>query len=777
MKSTAIARIVSVAVAGSTLSVPVASHAQDAAEGPFIEELVVTARKKSESLQDVPLSITALSQQVLERATIASMEDVAAMTPGLTFNSFAAGNYAVPTIRGVAQTDITNIENNVSTFFNGIYLSNKSSLDVSMLDLERIEVVKGPQSALYGRNSFSGSINYVTRDPADELSGRVQATLGSDERQALMGSINIPLGERASARLAVGSDSFDGTIENTAGGGNLGGFDRTSLAGTLIMEPTDALSIDAFFFYTDEDNDHSALLQVDNNCAPGVNSFGFVLQVNASYCGELPSSDSVDIDPRATGGQKESLLGGISLDYDLANNGTLSAMASYSDASSRDNGDNDFTSAGTDYRVFSFTTFQVVDTINLSTFTGNEFETEDTSLEVRYRSDQSEAFRWLAGGFYSKTNLTESLFQSIVGDASGLAFLTGPFLAPGVTVQNDPNNSTVLTLSDYDLESRAIFGGFDYDINDIWTATVEMRFTEETRDANLPLSVGAPGPGRVTEDYSFFTPRFILSSKVGEDGLFYGSIAQGVKSGGFNNTNSSAASDAIYDEESNWTYEVGYKNTFNDGRFSVSAAAYYIDWEDLQIRSFGAANLALIQNVSSADVTGFEASFVAALSSQFTLSGGYAFTDPTYGSGATTSAARRECGIPESICSLDATGAAIIDGNQLERTSQHQLSLAGEYVFDLPNAWDGFARLDVNYQSEQPNAINQNSIEARTLVNLRVGIQNDRYSVDLWAKNLTDESFARAALFFNVPDAFPVFSYKSILGERRTVGLTASVRF
>ncbi|MEM7452635.1 MAG: TonB-dependent receptor, partial [Pseudomonadota bacterium] len=245
----------------------------------------------------------------------------------------------------------------------------------------------------------------------------------------------------------------------------------------------------------------------------------------------------------------------------------------------------------------------------------------------------------------------------------------------------------------------------------------------------------------------------------------------------FNNTNSPIPEDAVYDEEENWTWEVGYKNVFAQGRVQFSAAAYYVDWKDLQIRSFGAANLALIQNVSGAEVVGFEAQLAAALTENITINAGYAFTDPTYDDDATASSARRECGIPESICSRDAEGLAIIGGNQLERTSEHQFNLSGQYSTVFNNGWEGFARLDISHQSEQQNVINQNAIPDRTLVNLRLGYEGDRYAIALWGRNLTDEDYARASLFFNVPDAFPVFSYKSILAERRTWGITGTVRF
>jgi iron complex outermembrane receptor protein len=755
------------------------SAAQQDEETLTIEVITVTARKRNESLQKTPLSISALTETDIERAGIDSLEDIAALSPGLSFNSYMAGNFSVPTIRGLAQTDITNVENNVSVFLNGIYLSNKSNLDMSLLDIRQIEVIRGPQSALFGRNSFAGSINYQTARPSNELGGNIQAELGSDEKRVLSGVVNLPISDTLNGRFAASYSSFDGTITNSADtSDNLGGYKKQAVSASFAWLPNDDLSVDLFLYYNEEENDHTPALQVNNNCGLGVAGFGgFTIPVFGSYCSDMPSSDTADIDPRATGAEKESFFVGLNFDYQLGN-GTLSGLLGYSDTQSKDIGDGDFTSQGTDYLIYNFQTFGVVGTINLDTFNGNRFENEDSSVELRYRSDADKPFRWMFGVAHANTEFTDILFQSVVGDASGLAPLTGAFLPPGVTVTDDPANFTDLNVSKYDFTSLAIFTELEMDFSEQLTGTLELRYTNESRDADLSLSVGSPGPGLLSEDYSSVTPRFIVSYDIDEDSLLYSSVAKGVKSGGFNNTSSSAPEDLVYDAESNWSYEVGYKTSFAGGRFQTNAALFYVDWKDLQNKSFGESNLAITTNVGDAEVMGAEFSLRAALTDKLTANLGYAYAQPKYDDDTTTTSARRECGVPATVCQRDpVTGEAFIGGNQLARTSEHQLNLSTTYAWELSNNWAAFVRTDISHQSKQPNEINQNAVGARTLANARFGMENETYLIQLWVNNLTNEQYSRSQLFFNVPDAFPVFSYKSVLGDLRSFGINVKMIF
>jgi iron complex outermembrane receptor protein len=173
----------------------------------------------------------------------------------------------VPVIRGLSQTVIAAPDRNVALFYNGVFLSNTNVSNFDLLEMERIEVVKGPVSALYGRNAFGGAINYVPRkaDPRKGVESTVEATVGSDSRYGVKGSVNLPISDTLAVRLAGGYDQWDGSIKNNYGG-KVGGFDATSAAWDIRWKPTEALSIGQFGFYVDDTREQTAQYDYPNNC-------------------------------------------------------------------------------------------------------------------------------------------------------------------------------------------------------------------------------------------------------------------------------------------------------------------------------------------------------------------------------------------------------------------------------------------------------------------------------------------------------------------------------
>lgn len=229
-----------VAAAAIVPLTPAAAQEGESVKDNALEEVVVTARKVEERLLDVPVSITAFTAVEIERAGIRDLNDLAALTPGLTFSNVFGELLPTPVIRGVAPTDI-NGENNAAIFVDGVFISGREGLNFSQLDLERIEVVKGPQAALYGRNAFSGAINYVTARPTDEFKGKAEATLGSDDQRSASVALSGPLLEGTlKGRLAVLWDDFDGTYDNRiAGGPDIGGHEYKTAQAALYFTPTE----------------------------------------------------------------------------------------------------------------------------------------------------------------------------------------------------------------------------------------------------------------------------------------------------------------------------------------------------------------------------------------------------------------------------------------------------------------------------------------------------------------------------------------------------------
>jgi len=212
----------------------------------IIEEITVTARYRAENLQQVPLSISAFTSDQLDKAAIRDVSDLANFTSNMTFYSSENGRLHIPVIRGMGMIDTRGFDNNVGIFVDGAFVSGRSSQNVGMLDLERVEVVKGPQSALYGRNSFAGAVNYVTKKPGDKFKGSVSTTFDLENLRQIAASVAGPIIQgKLSGRLAVDFDHDGGTYVNKTKFGmhELGGHDNESIMGTLRYTPDESTDI------------------------------------------------------------------------------------------------------------------------------------------------------------------------------------------------------------------------------------------------------------------------------------------------------------------------------------------------------------------------------------------------------------------------------------------------------------------------------------------------------------------------------------------------------
>jgi iron complex outermembrane receptor protein len=236
-----------------------------------LDEIVVTSRRVSESLNEVPVAITAFTAKDLEKQAIRNVRDLANFTPNMTFTSSTDGRAAVPTIRGIGLIDGRGFDNPVGIFIDGIFVSGRAAQNVGMLDLERVEVVKGPQSALYGRNTFAGAINYVSKPISDALTAQAEATLGSDDLQRINGSISGPVTDWLSARLAVAWEDDKGTYRNSGplGVGNgIGGGESKSAMLALQFQPRDDIKIALSGLWSEDFGDNRPLAPQANNCGP-----------------------------------------------------------------------------------------------------------------------------------------------------------------------------------------------------------------------------------------------------------------------------------------------------------------------------------------------------------------------------------------------------------------------------------------------------------------------------------------------------------------------------
>jgi iron complex outermembrane receptor protein len=782
MKLAPLAVAVSAALAG------VSAQAQ-------IEEITVTARKVEESLQDVPVAVTAFSRQDMNRRGIESLADIAAFTPGLSFEDYN-GSLEAPVIRGQNQVRLSNPVQNVSTFLDGVYLQRGYMIDTGVLSLERIEVVKGPQSALYGQNSFSGAINYVPKKPSEEFEANIEGTFGSDELERVVVSASGPIiKDRLLGRITYGSDEFDGTWENghpLAGQapnpgteGNLGGYDNETLAVNLTFRPTDTLSLElgyyrnetlqearptftrmgrdgvSFFGFTDQNT---------TNCSNTANPGLPFLSGNTFICGELGtdlpaagSNDQGDIvfDPRSFAQDGTNEVATFRIDYDISDAWSVHYLYGWADSEIRAGGQSvpdAIRGSGNPASLLNFSPGSVV---------------FDSQLNGGLEADSHELRLDFNSGRLIEASVGVFLYQS-----DDIYEAIGYFLEPlGTTALTDLPNRGPETLLGND--TQAIFGRIGLNFMD-----GRLRVSAEARYAEEEISVETIDVAGTSRDETFtqFTPRFTVDYDLTDQNLVYFSAANGAKAGGFNNPVIGQPpfpvdpSQETYDIEENWTYEIGTKSTFLDGKLLANLALFYIDWSDLQINAplitpDGYQGLApvIITNIGGASTWGVELEGAWNPIEPLSINYGVSYNDPTFDDGVIYIEAANDGWCDGVVCPTDGD----IGGNNLNRTPKVQGVLGAQWEGQLSDNLGYYIRGDLTYQSKQyMELLNVGWIPERTLVNARAAITGDKWEVALWARNLFDEEYVSSSLFLGFSNGYTAF-----LGRQQQLGLTATYAF
>jgi len=815
----------------AALAAALPAAAQTPAEPPraVLEEIVVTARKVEENLQQVPVAVTAISAETIENLGIQGLADVARFTSGFSFESFS-GPLSAPVIRGQTQTRIDLPVQNVASFFNGVYLQRNYMVDASLLDLARIEVIKGPQSALYGRNAFSGAINYITRKPGNEFEASLQATVGSDEKREIRGSISGPVTDWLGVLLAAGKSEFDGTWENnhplaSQGNGtrdNLGGHDNNAFLAAVTVQPLESLSFEAAYSRSELDAESRpqyaistpGLLSAVNplNCsstgAPGTTP------VNRLYCGEIPTlpvlvgselsgplarPPGVVLDVRSFGQRGTSELASLTTRWEITPDWSVNYQLGYTSTSVNSSGS---PARNATIGAQPFPGNPVTGLVGFDSQPNGSFSS--TSHEVRVEWEPNGIIRRaMLGGFSSRARDNASSWSRW---ATPLV-LTDPQLT--FTFANTSRNDDV----------SSIFGLLGVDVTERFSITAEVRYTEETLELLAratspgfipnPLDSTSPIIRRQENDFDYVTPRLAFDYKLTESSLAYFSVGKGVKSGGQNVPGLDPLQD-IYDPEENWSVELGSKNDFLDDRLRFNAAVYYIDWTGIQgsvARNYPGSGRTLgvtcftacaqpmagtpvpviVGNLGDATVTGIEIDGAWLLGDSVTLTYALSYQDAQYKDGQISQRAANAENCDGIICAATVRGSlgrpisgAEIGGNTLERQPPFQGALGIDYTFQLPVLADAEWTLggNVTFQDRQyADELNLATVPSRALFDAALRMELGGFTARLWARNLFDEEYVTSSLFLIGTDGARSVSYVPFLGEKRTVGLTVGYKF
>ncbi len=606
-----------------TAGLPVPAFAQGATA---LEEVIVTARKRAENLQQVPVAATALTAADLEEAALPDLSSIAAYTPNLniTVGSDGSSSSLQAFIRGVGEVDFAiTTDPAVGIYVDGVYLARTIGANLEFADIERIEVLRGPQGTLFGKNTIGGAISVNTKAPTGDTELSLQGTVGRFDYIGFKGYGETALIEdRLAGSISVLTKNSDGWQKRP--GDNSGSDDMFGVRGHLNFTPSDAWSSHLVLDYVDQDQQIYPRVLASFNPAQLFPGFylGFVGGPGSCCTANLDNIDESGV----TRGEDELESFGISWtntwDFDSFELKSITGVRNMESAAFRDS-DND----GTQNYFSVFTAFD-----------HDQFSQELLFSGVSFNDTMS----WVAGLYYFKEDgdhhtevtLAEGLFESLAAlppappftlpDGTPLAFLAVPF---DLTLNYDRNQ---------EVESMAAYFHTDWALNDALTLSVAGRYTQEEKTLSTftikrasQTPIVAPGPtdpascsdvvaegngSRYTcnETWNEFSPKVGLSYQWSDDLMAYATVSRGFRSGSFNGRPTTTPEISLADPETLTSYEIGFKGDFLDNRLRVNAAAFWNEYEDQQFlvnRSSAslAGGLALIvANAAESSLSGYE---------------------------------------------------------------------------------------------------------------------------------------------------------------------------
>jgi len=530
------------------------------------DELIVTAERRAANVQRVPITISTFNSEALEAQGIDNTADLQLRTPGFLMSSNVV--FGQPYLRGIGNSTLTiGSDSSVALHVDGVYMTRPAAAFQELFDVERVEVLKGPQGTLYGRNATGGVINIITAAPSDEFTARGELTLGNYNRVTAGGTISGPLGDSVSGRLTVMTSERDGYVDNLFDGSQLESENYDAVRAVLRFEPTENLTITLAGDSLSERSTRGHGLRSE---ITGAGSAGYTVppephDVRKNY----PARTEVD-------------MAGLSarVEWDLGNVRLTSLTAQ---------------------RHSDFDLALDLDlSNNAHSYVDPETEKSDTfTQEVSIASDGGGRVDWIAGLFYLNED-AETLFNIFL---------------PGVNTRPNGFNET---------SAWAVFGQASIWATDTLRLTLGGRYSDETKEGRVITNFPAPTQTNVGEaSWDAFTPRVSIDYFPSEDTMFYLSATRGFKSGGFNAT---ARGLPRFNPEYVWSYEAGVKTTMADGRLRTNFSVFHYDYEDLQVRALVSG----VTNAAAASVDGAEFELLYRPTDQTTFNLGVAYIDATF---------------------------------------------------------------------------------------------------------------------------------------------------
>ncbi|MFO1495724.1 MAG: TonB-dependent receptor [Lysobacterales bacterium] len=708
-----------------------AIYAQDAdktedeakTEAAELGTITVTARKREETLQEVPIAVTAFSEQKLEDFNVEDLSDLDAQVPNLTVYSARGSSSTITAyIRGVGQSDpLWGVDPGVGIYLDDVYVARPQGALLDVFDVERIEVLRGPQGTLYGKNTIGGAIKYVSRALDPDFGGKASVTLGTYNQQDVKASVNVPISESGwVARFAAANLTRDGYGENIRTGQDVS--DKEIVAGrfTLGYIGSDSWSMR---FTADRIDDASAVRGAQ------------MLAVNRFAPTVPPLDDRYDVRNGMPNVNDTTMNGyGLTFDFKLSEDWSLKSVSAYRESDTETNID--------------FDTLPNIIADVKALYSDNQL-----SQEFQLNYDAGGAFTAVGGVYW---------FQGEAG---------------GTVLNNFFNLSFGNTNGQVDTDSIAVYGEGTYRFDDQWSMTLGGRWTSEEktvdifnqtfRDPNFSIPLATVSDLNDSVKFNNFSPKLSVDYQFTDDLLLYGLASRGFKSGGFNiraNISAVPASGRPFDDEQVTTYEFGAKASFADQTWFVNAAYFYSDYKDIQLSIFTTipnsnppAFFGDFTNAGAATVQGVELEVFGQFNENWVLQGNLGYLDAEY---------------DEYI----SAGVNVAGAQKFTNAPNFSGALSLQYIHPMASGGEIRTRVGYTYQTKVYPTTDLSEAIAQDdygLWNASVIWQvNDAWKVALEGNNLADEEYRTTG--YNIA-ALGILT--GFYGAPRTVSLTASYEF
>lgn len=754
-----------------------------------IERIMVTANRHSQDLQEVSSSITALGADDVERAGIIDITGLQQVVPGLKVGS--SGGEVRPAMRGARTNEVgvagTGIaEQIVGIFQDGIYVPTTTAGMGAFVDIERIEVLRGPQGTLYGRNTFAGSINVITNRPnMDEVEGNIKITTGSYNRSAYEGVLNIPLADNLATRIVVASDRHDGFIENHVIAGPSDDLrEKNSFYARSITryEPSDSFNATFRLDYSKKDANSEAIWGYQQiagysltETSPGV------YNPNATVTpGHIYQRDDVE---RNDEGPYDVYRNAMSLDKQEAFSATailewytegadFKWTSNYSELSGKQFYDNDYSDGGLDF-VGGF---------------GRQDDQKTISTELQVSSNHEGPLQWIAGLYYFDQEADWEWLSST--DTTGNGVADSVVVPSWGNPDHDPHTS----------DSIAVFGQLRYELSDDLRLVGGLRYNKDEKSFT--------GDTIPDWDDSAVLWKAALEFDKNDDLMLYASAATGIRTGGANDSRVvSRGADPLYDNEEVMSYEIGMKSTLLDGDMRLNISAFINEYDDVKAQLFAVAcsdttttdtvlecveagatqSFEYYENGGGIDTKGIELDMQWYPIDNLAVTGTFTWLDAEFSDdyavgndqlrpllGLGNFEGRQDINDNNSQFSFAGWSPAM--------APEYTVGLAANYEFGLSNGGALIPHIQITY-SDEYYAFDVNTpetkVDAHAIVDARLTwLINDDVQVDFFVKNLTDEEvLTRAVVHSQIVDAQPINSVQANWNDPRTWGASLKYTF